>query len=407
MVQPVPVKGVLPSFERFTVLEIAEGVAGPFCGLHLADLGARVIKIEPPEGDRAREWGPPMIGDTAAIFCHLNRGKESLCLDLATDSGRADLTALTALADGVVYHADPDQRAEHRIDWDSLIERNPKLVVVEINDMGEKGPFRDHAGSELVAQAMSGFTRYVGAPGGDPCRVGYEVAWVGAGIHAHQAMLAGLWHVHRGGAGQRIQVSVLKSLMSLKTILLAAQVDPDHWQGFHLHGPRWAPDNGWPTRDGQVTYDFRHGERDSWVQFVESIGLGYLATDPDYADWRSTIYIGDRRHSHGKVYEPWFRSVSSEEASARINGLGGISVKFNDYGEVLANEQVRLLDPLAEIESNPSDPSDPVRHEPASAQVQMHRAHKFSTAQARSLGPVPRLGQHTDAVLRAAHGGVR
>jgi formyl-CoA transferase len=73
MGQAVPIKGVLPSFESFTFIEIAEGVAGPFCGLHLADLGSRVIKIEPVEGDRAREWGPPMVGDTAAIFCALNR----------------------------------------------------------------------------------------------------------------------------------------------------------------------------------------------------------------------------------------------------------------------------------------------------------------------------------------------
>jgi crotonobetainyl-CoA:carnitine CoA-transferase CaiB-like acyl-CoA transferase len=396
MGQAVPIKGVLPSFESFTFIEIAEGVAGPFCGLHLADLGSRVIKIEPVEGDRAREWGPPMVGDTAAIFCALNRGKESVQLDLATPQGRADLDALIDLADGVIYHADPEQRAEYAIDWDAQISRRPRLVVVDINDMGECGPFKDHAGSELVIQAMSGFTRYVGAPGGNPCRVGYEIAWVGAGIHANQAMLAGLWHVLRGGLGQRITVSVLKSLMSLKTILLAAQVDPDHWQGFHLYGPRWAPDQGWPTSDGQVTYDFRHGERDAWVKFVESIGLGHLASDPDYADWRSTIYIGDRRHSHGGVYEPWFRSVTSEEASARINGFGGISVKFNDYGEVLDNEQVKLLEPLAEV---PSGSGAGV-----ASTLQMNRAHKFNTARAKPLGPVPRLGEHTQAVLGALRG---
>jgi crotonobetainyl-CoA:carnitine CoA-transferase CaiB-like acyl-CoA transferase len=402
MVQAVPVKGVLPSFESFTFIEIAEGVAGPFCGLHLADMGSRVIKIEPPEGDRARAWGPPMIGDTAAIFCHLNRGKESVRLDLGTEEGRAALDRLFAVADGVIYHADPMERAEHGLDWSKILETYPRLIVVDINDLGEKGPFRQFAGSELVAQAMSGFTRYVGEPGGSPCRVGYEVAWVGAGIHAHQAMLAGLWHVRRGGPGQRISVSVLKSLMSLKTILLAAQVEPDHWQGFHLHGPRWPADSGWPTRDGQVTYDFRHGERDSWVKFVESIGLGHLADDPDYADWRSTIYIGDRRHTHGKVYEPWFRSVSSEEASARINGFGGISVKFNDYGEVLAHEQVRLLEPLAEVAqpaSSDAPGASPTCH------TQLHRAHKFSSAVERPLGPVPRLGEHTQAVFHALRSG--
>jgi crotonobetainyl-CoA:carnitine CoA-transferase CaiB-like acyl-CoA transferase len=400
VVQPVPVKGVLPSFEKLCFIEIAEGVAGPFCGLHLADLGARVIKIEPPEGDRAREWGPPMIGDTAAVFCHLNRGKQSVRIDLASPAGRADLELLLERADGVVYHADPEIRAEHALDWRAIVERHPRLVVVDINDMGELGPFRHHAGSELVIQAMSGFTRYVGEPGGEPCRIGYEIAWVGAGIHAHQAMLAGLWDRLHTGKGQLIEVSILKSLMSLKTILLAAQIEPDAWQGFHLHGPRWPKDTGWRTSDGQVTYDFRHGERDKWASFVESIGLGRLVDDPVYADWRSTIYIGDRRHAEGKVYEPWFASVTSEEASARINGHGGISVKFNDYDEVLAHEQVRLLDPLAEVPGSAAAASGE-----AASYLQMNRAHKFATATPQPLGPVPSLGEHTAAVLGTLRGG--
>jgi len=180
---------------------------------------------------------------------------------------------------------------------------------------------------------------------------------------------------------------------------LAAQVDPDHWQGFHLHGPRWPADTGWTTGDGQVTYDFRHGERDSWVKFVESIGLGHLATDPEYADWRSTIYIGDRRHTAGKVYERWFRSVNSEEASARINALGGISVKFNDYAEMLANPQVQLLEPLVEVPGQCQVDGGDATPEGTAPHVQMHRAHKFSTARAQPLGPVPRLGEHTEGLL--------
>ncbi len=387
MLAAQPIKGVLPSFERFTFIEIAEGVAGPFCGLHLADLGSRVIKIEPPEGDRAREWGPPMIGDTAAVFCGLNRGKQSVCADLRDPASHAELDRLLARADGVIYHADPVDRAEHALNWEALAARHPHLVIVDLNDMGDSGPFQHHAGSELVVQAMSGFTRYVGQPGGNPCRVGYEIAGVGAGIHAHQAMLAGLWHRHQSGEGQHIRVSILKSLMSLKTILLAAQVEPDAWQGFHLHGPRWPPDIGWKTADGQVTYDFRSGDREGWVRFIESIGLGRLATDPEYADWRSTIYIGDRRHTAGKVYEPWFAGVSAEEASARINGFGGISMKFNDYAEVLEHQQVQLLEVVAKHD-------DPGSHHPP----QMNRAQKFSTSTARPLGPVPRLGEHSDAI---------
>ena len=388
-----PVAGVLPSFQSMTIVEIAEGVAGPLCGMYMADLGARVIKIEPPEGDRAREWGPPMVGDTAAIFCHLNRGKQSVRIDLCAEAGRAALDSILAGADAVVFHADPDIRCEMALDWADMLARHPRLVVVDINDLGETGPFSQEPSSELVLQAMSGFTRYMGASGGDPCRVGYEIGWVGAGIHAHQAMLAGLLHVRASGEGQIIRVSMLKALMSMKTILLAAQVEPDKWLGFHLNGPRWLPDTGWKTSDGQVTFDFRHGERDAWVQFVQSIGLGHLADDPAYKDWRSTIYIGDRKHAEGKVYHPWFASVTSDEASARINGLGDISMKFNDYSEVLANEQVRLLEPVVEVPGA----------QPGESQ-QMNRALKFATALESPLRPAPRLGEHNAAVLGSVDG---
>lgn len=380
-----------------TFLEIAEGVAGPVCGLYLADLGAKVIKIEPPDGDRAREWGPPMIGDTAAIFCHLNRGKQSVRLDLATAEGKAALEELLPKVDGVIFHADPDVRAELALDWDAYVDRFPKLVVIDINDLGETGPFAHLPGSELVVQAMSGFTRYVGEPGGDPCRVGYEVAWVGAGIHAHQAMMAAVLHVKGGGKGQIVRVGVLKALMSMKTILLAAQVEPDAWLGFHLNGPRWPQDCGWKTKDGQVTYDFRHGLQEEWGKFVESIGLGRLREDPVYKDWRSTIYIGDRRHTAGKVYEPWFASVTCEEASARINGFGGISMKFHDYAETLANEQVQIL-----------KPTETVADGAPGEREQVSRAQKFMTAKPKPLSRAPRLGEHNDAVLAAAgKGGAR
>jgi crotonobetainyl-CoA:carnitine CoA-transferase CaiB-like acyl-CoA transferase len=381
---PRPVKGTLPSFEGLTILEIAEGVAGPVCGLHLADLGATVVKIEPPEGDRCREWGPPMIGDTAAIFCHLNRRKQSVQLDLTGNEGKAALEALLARADAVVFHADPDVRAEMALDWDAYVARFPRLVVVDLNDLGEKGPFKDLPGSELVIQAMSGFTRYVGETGGEPCRVGYEVAWVGAGIHAFQALLAGLLHVKAGGPGQVVRVSMLKALISMKAILLAAQVEPDAWLGFHLNGPRWAPDCGWATKDGQVTYDFRHGEHDGWVSFIRSIGLGRLAEDPVYEDWRSTIYIGDRRHTAGKVYEPWFASVTSKEASDRINGFGGISVKFHDYRETLAHEQVQILKPTMTVDSS---------H--AGEREQLAPALKFVGAKESAPARAPWLGEHT------------
>src|SRR5690606_37684239 len=161
--------------DKLLVIEFAEGVAGPCCGLQLADLGARVIKIERPDGDRAREWGPAAASE-GALFEHLNRGKESVVLDLSRAEDRERLDALLASADAAVAQNEPGEA--HEPDWAAAARTNPEPVVCEIDDFGARGAFAGKSGSELTIQAMSGFTRYVGEPGGEPCRVGYEIAWM-------------------------------------------------------------------------------------------------------------------------------------------------------------------------------------------------------------------------------------
>lgn len=376
------------SVKDLLIVEIAEGVAGPCCGLQFADLGARVIKIEPPAGDRTREWGPPVAEDDAAIFIHLNRGKESITLDLTQDDGRARLDAILAAADAVLAQNDPAE--ENLPDWSEIARRHPHLVVCEIDDLGPVGPHGGLPGSELTVQAMSGFTRYVGEAGGPPCRVGFEIAGMATAMHAYQAVAAGILSRNRTGEGQYVRVSALNSLLSMKTILLAVQTGGmDFWSGFHLNGPHWPADTGWHTKDGQVTYDFRHEQREEWVAFCERIGQGHLPNDPEYKDWRSTIYLGDRRFTHGEPYRKWFAQQTCADASALINELGGISVKFHDYGEMLAHPQVEHLDTLIdvpdEVEAGRRQIGFPFRY--------------AGEPRRKEYGRAPRLGEHTAAVL--------
>lgn len=342
------------------VLEIAEGVAGPVCGMQLADLGANVIKVEPPGGDRARAWSEAGEADRS-VFAHLNRGKKSLVLNLAGEEDRAALFRLVDGADVVLVHMDPDDRSACGIDWRAARRTRPGLIVCEITDLGDVGDLRDRAGSELVVQAMAGFHRYVGGRD-EPFRVGYEAACVGAGMHAVQAVLAMMFARDGTGEGDYCHISLLGSLLSLKNILLAAQGDPDEWAGFHLLGPHWPPDIGWETRDGQVTFDFRHNQRDAWAAFCRRVGLEHIVDDdPAYEAWRSSIYIGDRKQDLGEVYRPAFRAMSSAEASDLVNGLGGISLKFQDYGELLAHPQLQHLQPLVEVEDTGPQVGTPFR----------------------------------------------
>jgi crotonobetainyl-CoA:carnitine CoA-transferase CaiB-like acyl-CoA transferase len=378
----------MTAIKDLLVVEFAEGVAGPCCGLQFADLGARVIKIEQPDGDRAREWGPPMAGDDAAIFSHLNRGKQSVVLDLERADDWERLRAIVASADAVVAQNDPG--AAHQPDWRHIASENPRLVVCELDDFGPKGPHGGAAGSELTIQAMSGFTRYVGEPGGAPCRVGFEIAWMATAMHAYQALAAALLYRDETGQGQYARISGLNSLLSMKTILLAVQTGGmDEWNGFHLNGPHWPPDTGWDTKDGQITFDFRHEQKEEWVAFCEKVELSHLPSHPDYQDWRSTIYIGDRRFEFGEPYRKVFAQMTCAEASAIINDLDGISVKFHDYGEMLSHPQVQLLDALVDV------PDAPV-----TAQRQVGFPFRYDGEKRRTqFSRAPRLGEHTAAVL--------
>jgi crotonobetainyl-CoA:carnitine CoA-transferase CaiB-like acyl-CoA transferase len=376
------------SINDLLIVEFAEGVAGPCCGLQFADLGARVIKIEPPIGDRAREWGPPMAGDNAAIFVHLNRGKESVVLDLENSDDRAKLETILARADAVI--AQNDSGEAHNLDWAELARRHAQLMVCEIDDVGPAGPHGGLPGSELTIQAMSGFTRYVGDPGGPPCRVGYEIASMATAMHAYQAIAAGLLHRAHSGQGQYVRVSALNSLLSMKSILFAAQSGGmDEWNGFHLNGPHWPADTGWDTKDGQITFDFRHEQRDQWVAFCEQVGLGQLPNHPDYQDWRSTIYIGDRRFVYGEPYRKVFAQMTCAEASAIINDLDGISVKYHDYGEMLAHPQVQSLEALVDVPD-----------EDKAGRKQVGFPFRYAGEPRRTrFSRAPHLGEHTNAVL--------
>jgi crotonobetainyl-CoA:carnitine CoA-transferase CaiB-like acyl-CoA transferase len=376
----------MKSLDRLRVVEIAEGVAGPACGLMLADLGATVIKVEPPHGDRSREWGPPMIGDTAAVFCHLNGGKHSVVADLTRDDDCARIDRLIDDADAVVVHQDPVDRAECRLDWDAIRMRRPELVLVEIDDIGFEGSLAGAPGSELTVQALSGLTRYVGTPGGEPARVGFEIAGMAAGQHAFHGLVSALIERHHSGTGQRVRVCTLASLLSMKAILFNAQDAPERWDGFHLNNPYWPYDYGWVTADGQVTFDFRPPQRAEWVKFCEAVGLGDLPNHPDYQkDWRSSIYIGDRRHTLGKVYEPVFAKMTCQEASDLINGLGGISVKFQDFAEVLAHPQSEYLQPLVATQE-----ADGREHRQVGVPFKLQ-----DPAPPRIRARAPRLGEHT------------
>jgi crotonobetainyl-CoA:carnitine CoA-transferase CaiB-like acyl-CoA transferase len=202
------------SLHGIRVLDMTQVLAGPFCTLQLADLGAEVIKVEGPHG-ASREMGFGMQGSDSAGFLALNRNKKSLSLDLKTEDGRDALLRLVATADVFVENYRPGVTARLGIDFPSLSEINSRLVYASISGFGQTGPLAPRPGYDLLAQALSGVMSVTGHPGVPPVKCGLPIGDLTAGLFGAQGVLAALLEREQTGRGQHIDTSLLDSLLAL------------------------------------------------------------------------------------------------------------------------------------------------------------------------------------------------
>lgn len=374
-------------FKDVTVLELAQGVSGPYATMQLGDFGARVIKIEPPQGDWSRAMGPPFVHGESALYLGLNRNKESLVVDYTQAKGRALLRALIPMADVLVVDLLPAARRAYQVTYAHLAPLNAKLIYCALTPFGESGPMANRPGSELILQAVSGYTRYVGEPGGEPVRLGADIAGINTGVFAYQAIVAALIARQHSGVGQAVQVSQLGSLLTTKTIMLGAQHSPDEWDGFHLVSTTDGPEHGWKTQDGNITFDFGTSP-DGWAKFCERIGLGHLVDDPRFVDWYRTMCLGAESQMLRHEYEKGFVDKTSDELIRLIRDLGGNAFPYLDYDQLLHTEQVESLQVLEDVPLS------------AGGKMRMIGVPWQGTAWAsETRTPPPRLGEHTEAII--------
>lgn len=198
--------------DGLVVVELASALAGPHAAMMLADMGARVIKVEPPTGDVSRSWGPPFVGDgddrVATYFLSCNRNKESVVADLRTDAGRTLLSALVERADVLVHNWQPSRLSSMGLDYDQLARRCPRLVVLEISGFGPDGPDARRAGYDQIAQGESGLMGLTGTPGA-PTRIGVPITDVVAGIYGAFGVVAALHELNHSGVGRVVHSSLL------------------------------------------------------------------------------------------------------------------------------------------------------------------------------------------------------
>lgn len=254
------------------VVELARILAGPWIGQTLADLGAEVVKVESPDGDDTRSWGPPFVGDTAAYFHACNRGKEGLRADLKTSEGIEAVKALVQDADVFIENFKVGGLAQYGLDYESLKVLNPRLIYCSVTGFGQEGPLAHLPGYDFLLQGMSGLMSVTGAADGPPQKVGVAVTDIVTGLYGTIAILAAVQQRHQTGQGQHIDMS----LLDCATALLANQnmnylisgTSPERMGNGH---PNICPYDAFETSDGWVILAV--GNDDQFARCCSVLGL--------------------------------------------------------------------------------------------------------------------------------------
>jgi len=259
-----PLSGVL-------VIDLTRVLAGPYCTMVLADLGARVIKVEVPgRGDDARAIGP-FVGDRSAYFMSLNRGKESIALDLKNTDDRSIFEKLLARADVLVENFRPGAMERLGYGWDELHTRFPGLIAASTSGFGQTGPYAERPAYDVVAQAMGGVMSITGQPGGKPTRVGTSIGDIAGGLFTAIGIQAALVERHRSGAGQRVDVSLLDAQVAILENAIARYSVTGEIPGpIGSRHPSIAPFDAFATQDGFVV--IAAGNDALFAKLCETVG---------------------------------------------------------------------------------------------------------------------------------------
>ncbi|MFO8061266.1 MAG: CaiB/BaiF CoA-transferase family protein [Bacillota bacterium] len=263
------------------VLDLSRVLAGPFCSMMLADLGADVIKLERPDGgDDTRSWGPPWVGEQSHYFLSVNRNKRSLAVNLKEEDGRQISRELVGECDVLLENFRPGTAARLGMGYEDLKTVNPGLVYCSISGFGQDGPYRERAAYDAILQGMGGLMGITGPEGSEPIRVGVAVADIGAGMEAAFAISTALFERERSGEGQYIDVSMMDVQVSWMTYMahyfFAGGQLPPRTASAH---PSIVPYQSFPTSDGWINVTV--GNDSLWRRFAPLVGID--PDDPAYA----------------------------------------------------------------------------------------------------------------------------
>jgi crotonobetainyl-CoA:carnitine CoA-transferase CaiB-like acyl-CoA transferase len=368
--------------DGLTVLDLTRVVSGPYCTMLLADMGARVIKIEQPgKGDATRGWGPPFLDGESAYFLSVNRNKESVTLDFKRPEGRAILDRLIAQSDVVVENFRPGTLARLGLDYATLGELFPRLVYCSISGFGHSGPREREAGYDAVVQAESGLMSITGAPDRPPVRLGVAIADIVSGMFAAQGVTLALFVRERTGRGQAVDVAMLDSATALLTyqaaIYFATGEAPRRMANRH---PTIAPYDTFAAADGD--FMLAVGTDEQWRAFCRVAAIEH---DERFATNRQRVTNYDELVA---IVGARLRRETRQYWIDRLKAVGVPCGQVRDIAEAFADPQVTAREMIASVD-----------HQAIGSLRLLGVPVKLSaTPGAVSTAP-PMLGEHTDAVL--------
>lgn len=369
--------------DGITVVSLEHAVAAPFCTRQLADLGARVIKVERPgSGDFARGYDQRVKGQSSH-FTWINRSKESLALDVKQPQAKAALLQLLKTADVLVQNLAPGAAARMGLSYEALKAHNPKLIVCDISGYGADGPYRDKKAYDLLIQSESGFVSTTGTPE-EPAKAGCSVADIAAGMYAYSNVLAALIERGRTGLGKRIDVSMLESMVEWMGFPMYYAFDgaPQPPRAGAAHATIY-PYGPFPTGDGKTVMLGLQNERE-WQVFCDKVlGRPALAGDPRFD---TNARRNEARAALRAIIVEAFAAHDAAGVLALLDAAGIANAQVNTMADVWAHPQLKARGRWTEV-GTPAGPIPALLPPGASA------------ADAPRMDDIPALGAHTDAIL--------
>ena len=378
---------ILP-LDGVRVVDLTQVMGGPYCTMQLGDLGADVIKVEPPTGDLSRSMGGAQLrmpGNDNAPFFALNRNKRSVVLDLTQPRGREIFYALARTADIVVESFRPGVTKRLGVDYETLADMNPRLIYASISGFGQTGPYADRPGFDLIAQGMSGVMSVTGEPNGPPVKSGVPIADLAVGLIATNGVLAALVAREKTGRGQYIDTSLFESALAMSvweaTEFWATGEAPHAMGSAHRLS---APYQAFRTSDGYVTLAALTPVQ--WQRLCETLGRPSLIDDSRFATNASRM---TNRPELVREVEDALASGTTAQWVDRMLAVGVPAGPIQNLAQVFADPHTRARQMVEEVD-----------HPVAGRVRTLGFPLKMSDTPLRVRRAPPLLGEHTDEILR-------